>query len=233
VIAHVVAAPVLERLGGRPLRVVDGGREVAYVELDGWVVAVTGPGVPLMPNGVALTGRPVAGTVAVDGAQVWDPALRPAGDVRAAGEEIAEALRTAGDAVAGALGSGDTELGRAVATRDAALAARAGARLVGRGGGRTPEGDDMVAATAAVVAAGPWPEEIRLPWLGALIGTDLRRRTTALSATLLELAAAGQAIEPLHALLDRRPGALGRLLRLGHSTGRAYATAVAVAAQRL
>ena len=55
-IAHRVAAPVLERA---PARGVVAGvvRTAAYLELDGFVVAVTTRGVPLMPNGVALTDR--------------------------------------------------------------------------------------------------------------------------------------------------------------------------------
>ncbi len=64
--------------------------------------------------------------------------------------------------------------------------------------------------------------------VAALIGADLRARTTSLSATLLELAGRGMGPEPLQALLAGEPGALDRLLRLGHSTGRAYATGAAL-----
>jgi len=110
-----------------------------------------------------------------------------------------------------------------VAERDPALAAVAGAELIGLGPGLTPEGDDVVAGVAAVVASGPWPEALREAWLGALLGADLRRRTTALSATLLELAAAGMGPEPLQALVGGRMAALDRLLRVGHTSGRAYA----------
>jgi hypothetical protein len=90
-------------------------------------------------------------------------------------------------------------------------------------------GDDRLAATAAVVAAGRWPE--REAWLRAVVPADLRARTTALSATLLELAARGQVIEPVHGLFGPHwRAALARLLRIGHSTGPAYATAAATAA---
>jgi Protein of unknown function (DUF2877) len=225
VIAHVVAAPVLERLGaGNGVVVPSRGavRDAAYVDLDGFVVAVTAPGVPLMPNGIALTAPPAAGSVRLDGARVWDPALAAPPPGR--GEEILAAL---GEAAL------DDDLRRALATRDPALAARAAAAMIGRGPGLTPEGDDQLAAAAVVVAAGPWPLAQRDPWLRALLPPDLRRRTTALSATLLELAVAGAAIEPLHALFapgDGWRGALERLLRLGHSTGRAYAVAAAYAA---
>jgi hypothetical protein len=101
--------------------------------------------------------------------------------------------------------------------------------LIGLGSGLTPEGDDVVAATAAVVAAAGRPDEAR-----ALLPANLRARTTALSATLLELAAAGQALEPLHALFGSRwRDGLDRLHAVGHSTGRAYAAAAAHAAIRL
>ena len=218
-IAHVVAAPVLERVDGGALRV----DSAPYVDLDGFMVAVTGPRVPLMPNGIALTAPPAAGTVRLAGARVWDPALPAPPPGR--GEQILEVL---GEAPAI-----DDRLRRALAMRDPQLATRAAAAMIGRGPGLTPEGDDQLAAAAAVVAAGPWAPAQRDPWLRALLPSDLRRRTTALSATLLELATTGRAIEPLHALLapgDRWRAALQRLLRVGHSTGRAYAVAAAYAA---
>jgi hypothetical protein len=62
-------------------------------------------------------------------------------------------------------------------------------------------------------------------------------RTTALSVTLLELAARGQVVEPAGRLLDLStegergwPGALRRLERLGHGSGRAYALGIGAAA---
>ena len=85
----------------------------------------------------------------------------------------------------------------------------------------------FVAGVAAVVAASPWPgAEV---WLAALVGDDLRSRTTALSATLLELAVQGMGPEPLQALLAGDASALDRLVALGHSTGRAYARGAAAA----
>jgi hypothetical protein len=127
---------------------------------------------------------------------------------------------------------------RAAAERDADLAARAAALLVGRGEGLTPEGDDLLAGAAAAGAAAGgaarWPAADRGAWLAALRPPDLERRTTPLSATLLELAIRGQVMQPVHALLDVSPGgaegwqaALRTLLRIGHSTGPAYAAQVA------
>ena len=110
---------------------------------------------------------------------------------------------------------------------DPSLAARApealGAELIGRGPGLTPEGDDFVAGMAGVLAAAGRHDDV-----AALIGNDLRRRTTALSATLIELAARGFGPEPLQAVLAGRASALPRLLAMGHTSGRAYARGAAV-----
>jgi Protein of unknown function (DUF2877) len=221
----IVAAPVLERFEGREGVVAGANRHAAYVDLDGFVVALTAPGVPLMPNGVALDGDPPAPGARVsfgfEEARAWDPALRLGGDPARRGAEILRALGSRAP---------PADLERAVEQRDHDLARRAAEGLIGRGRGLTPEGDDILAAAAAVVAAGPWPEGERRALLRALLPPDLRRRTTALSATLLELAAAGQVVEPLHALCGAGGRAsLDRLLRLGHSTGRAYALGAAVA----
>jgi hypothetical protein len=62
---------------------------------------------------------------------------------------------------------------------------------------------------------------LRETWLEALVGRDLRSRTTALSATLLELAVRGMGPRPLQELLAGDAGAHSRLVALGHSTGRA------------
>jgi hypothetical protein len=113
-------------------------------------------------------------------------------------------------------------LGRAIA----AVAGDAGEPQIGRGPGLTPEDDDVVAGMAAVYAAAGRST-------AALLGADLRRRTTALSATLLELAARGMGPEPLQALLAGRVSALDRLLRMGHTSGRAYARGAAAALTRL
>jgi hypothetical protein len=88
----------------------------------------------------------------------------------------------------------------------------------------TPEGDDLLAGAFAVRDAGGLP---------VVLPPDLRERTTALSATLLELAAAGAAARPLHAVLDVREerwlAALRDLEALGSSSGRAIALGAASA----
>jgi hypothetical protein len=103
-----------------------------------------------------------------------------------------------------------------------------GAEMIGRGPGLTPEGDDFVAGIACVLAAAGRHDDV-----AALLGADLRRRTTALSATLLELAAQAMGPLPLQAVLAGSADALPRLLSLGHTSGRAYARGAAVGLSRL
>ena len=199
----IVAAPV----AGRRLRIVGRGREAAYAE-DGGFVAVLSLGRPVLPNGLQVGRLPSVGDEVVASGEVWDPTLR----IVAAELEV----------------SGPDDLVEAVVSRDPERAALVGRRLIGRGGGLTPEGDDLLAGAAAVVASSPWPEALREAWLGALVGRALRARTTALSATLLELAVAGMGPEPLQALVAGDATAYSRLVALGHSTGRAYARGAAV-----
>ena len=113
-------------------------------------------------------------------------------------------------------------------TRDDRSLEAIGAEMIGRGPGLTPEGDDFVAGMAGVLAAAGRHDDV-----AALIGGDLRRRTTALSATLIELAAAGMGPQPLQAVLAGNAGALPELLRLGHTSGRAYGCGAAAGLSRL
>jgi hypothetical protein len=199
----VIASPAVGRRG----RVVGVGRETAYVDADGFIVVLS-TGRPVLPNGAQVGRLPSVGEeFTVPAGEVWDPTLRIV-----AAELVAD---------------GPEELIEAVRTRDPDRARVAGARLIGRGGGLTPEGDDLVAGVAAVVASSDWPGALREAWLGALVGADLRSRTTALSATLLELAVAGMGPEPLQALLAGDVSAHDRLVALGHSTGRAIARGAA------
>lgn len=214
---------------------------------------------------VLRRGRLTAGRLSVGWDAVrpprWDARVRrwSAAHVQALGERAREiigwsregtAIEVAADALTGTDGFGAvdpgarqglTDLLAAVRTRDPRLVARAGSQLVGRGPGLTPLGDDILAATAltvASVATGTgWPSARRRAWLAAIAPADLGQRTTALSATMLELAARGRGVEPVHALLDPQPmtrrrlaTALDRMRRLGHTTGPAYAAAVGAAA---
>src|SRR3954454_17293479 len=92
-VAASVATPILERFGaGAADGVVRGATDrAAYLDFDGFVVALTAPGVPLMPNGVAVcrsavrdgTARAGPGRIDLPGdAVTWDardpPAWEPA-----------------------------------------------------------------------------------------------------------------------------------------------------------
>jgi hypothetical protein len=128
--AHLVATPVLERLTGQVGgRVLGAGATAAWVDLDGFVVAVTTREVPLLPNAVALgagsgalarpgvgpgaPARVVPGRIELGPLHItWDPAAPPAWDptvpvpaaagpedVARRGTALREALATAPGAV--------------------------------------------------------------------------------------------------------------------------------------
>jgi hypothetical protein len=196
-------------------------RGVTYLEVDGFVVVVTEPGTPLLPNSVSGS---------AEGAlTVWDPTLSPAS--RSCGHRLLAAFSVDPAEVfpdrEGA--HGVARLLASVSTGDAVQAREGLESLIGRGRGLTPEGDDFVAGAVAVVAATGAPHPL-LEELGRL---DLRGRTSLLSATLLELAAAAQVPEPLQRAFAGDDHGMSDLFRLGHSTGRVYALGAAAAAVAL
>jgi hypothetical protein len=218
--ARRVSVAVLDRLQQpRALRVLGTGRGAVHLDLDGFVVTVSGRRVPLMANAIQVeAGRPPP-------AVGWDPAAPPAWDP-------VVAPPAGGPAEVAALASW---LAGRVDAPDVAPE-RAAARLLGRGPGLTPEGDDVLAGAAAAVralgpAAGADPGRVD-EIVALLCPADAAARTGALSATLLGLAAAGAAPEPAHRLIggDDRGRALADLTRLGSSTGRALAAGIALGA---
>jgi len=101
------------------------------------------------------------------------------------------------------------------------------ADLLGRGPGLTPAGDDVLAGWLLAVHHDTAARDGLLP-----VVTSARHATTALSASLLEEAAAGRGVPAALALGDALGGhgdagdvatALGRLLRVGHTSGAALA----------
>jgi hypothetical protein len=195
---------------------------------------------------------------------VWGPeerspfSLGPSTVSRAAGvlrelgvEPDADPLRLAREVVAvdpawagsSEAAEGVAALFEGVTTGHPSLARQAARSLVGLGAGATPSADDLLGGVAGAVESagrtrrgvpgGAWLASLRLP--------DLRRRTTALSATLLELALTGRLMEPAGALLDALAGAtpgsvaraLVRMRRVGHSTGERFALGIASAAYLL
>ena len=165
---------------------------------------VTAPGAPWLANAIALGPGPTV---------VWDPVvarIEPGPALAARGSAILRALGVARPAaVADALSAAATRPPRAAVAAlfaawesgDVAARRRAALALLGRGPGLTPEGDDLLAGACIVAAAVGDP--LALP-------PGVRTLTTPLSATLLELAAAGAGPKPVHALLDLAERALAR-----------------------
>ena len=107
-------------------------------------------------------------------------------------------------------------------------------RLQGRGHGLTPTGDDVLAGILLVAAIDP-------RWRDALADLARAARTTRLSRAFLRWAAAGQSIQPAHALLDAAASgdqagmrrAAASLAGVGATSGRALAAGIALAATEL
>lgn len=222
--AHALSSEVARRLAEpRALRVRGRGRGAVHLDLDGFVVTLTAPGVPLMPNGIAVDRARAPARVG------WDPARPPLWDPRVPPLEADPAeLRALAAWLAARAAPPDLRL------------AAAPARLLGRGPGLTPEGDDVLAGAAVGVralgpAAGLDADAVEA-LASSLCPAGAAERTTALSATLLRLAAAGAAPEPVRRLLapaGDREAALADLRRLGASTGSAIAAGIALAARHL
>lgn len=221
--ARAVSSAVLRLLhGNRRAAVIGAGRGAVHLDLAGFIVTVTGPGVPWMPNGIAVDRLDESPRVGWDpvAPPVWNPVPTPV----AGGPEHVAAL---GRWLSARVDVPDITLERAAEV------------LVGRGRGLTPEGDDILAGAAVGLralgpAAGLSADTVDR-MARALCPADVRARTGSLSATLLELAAVGAAPEPVSRLLadGDREGALADLRRLGASTGTAIAAGIALAANRL
>jgi hypothetical protein len=162
-----------------------------HVDVGGYVVSLTAPGGPRMPNGIEV-----------------GVALRP-GEAVCLGEgriEIAEC------SVVVLPGAWWDPVPHAVADAADAVDGTGLLRDVGRGPGLTPRGDDVLAGYCAGLALlhGRHAEGHRLASAAA-------PRTTALSATLLLHAARGEVPEPVHRLLEH--GDANPLLRFGTTSG--------------
>lgn len=107
-------------------------------------------------------------------------------------------------------------------------------RLQGRGDGLTPSGDDVLAGILLVAAIDRRRRD-------ALTDLALTARTTRLSRAFLRWAAAGQSIQPAHALLDAAGSgdqagmrrAAASLAGVGATSGRALVAGLALAATEL
>lgn len=192
--------------------------------------------------------------VRVTAARWWDPRprLRPG---RAALSRTVPALAQALAAQPSAVADRLEPLALALAADDGPAAEAAAAGLLGLGPGLTPAGDDVLAGTLATlclllppvgVASFARPRAIlHTPLTPAGAGQGLAHavgelaagRTTALSAALLDCARRGQVASSAADLLRALTGdgdvaaATGRLVRVGHSSGRDLAAGVLLAAE--
>jgi hypothetical protein len=104
-------------------------------------------------------------------------------------------------------------------------------RLLGRGPGLTPSGDDALAGYLVGAAAYGLPAGVR-----DYVEAHAHRRTSTLSAALLRHAAVGETIPQVTRLLDALDGqgrldrALRELAAVGHTSGAALASGVLAAA---
>jgi hypothetical protein len=252
-----VAAPVRALAPARG-RAISRGTGAIYVDFNGFVVAVTAHPVPALPNSISLRERELPHTLAgavshlsrdeivVGDAVVdllhgpdWDPAVerntgRSVPQVEGRARAVAEAILPAPTLPEAWV------LMKALSEPHCGSVGTAARNLLGRGGGLTPEGDDVIVGAIAAVLAFGGPAGVSPQQQGDLLAAMgppfLRRRTTSLSATLIELAVDGRVAEPLQSVLDLATSevkwrrAASQLRTLGHSTGRAWCWGAASAA---
>lgn len=240
----------------RPIQVVAATSQAAYLRADDTILCLAAADAVRVPCGLIIESKtlpplPAAGTIGLVGgglvsiggtafrvARWWRPP-RPRGLGAVAPGRLAGAVRWLTGRVADPL---DTPGRAAVADLVQALSAgahpqEAVARLLGRGPGLTPTGDDVLAgALVALVAMGA-------PAAGPLSDAVLAAApsaTTTVSAALLTHAARGECIPQLAELLDAiavdgpdnpsaLPRAAGALLAVGHCSGAGLLHGVLVA----
>jgi len=152
----------------------------------------------------------------------------------------ASALATQGRRLATALSPGGARHPRVVGGQRGELTEIA-RRLVGLGGGLTPAGDDLLAATTAALrllgAALGAPAAVATAGRLSAAVAPWRGRTTAVSAALLAQAARGAVAEPAAATLRALAGrqkpatALDQLVAAGHTSGHDLAVGLLLGAR--
>ena len=226
-------ARVRDRLRAAPdgaLRVVHPGRHAVYLDLDGWCLGVVGSRAAAVPCAVRVAASDLGGLGAgpahvrggvlhLDGTPLRVGRIVDAGTPRL---ELAATLRHLTEAVTGPAVS---PVPPAVAGLvDAAwgpgpLDAAAVARLVGRGDGLTPLGDDALCGWLALHRSVGEPT----PAVDEAVRAALPR-TTLLSATLLDCALRGEVLPEFAAFLTalgtpHEPARAAALAAIGHTSG--------------
>jgi len=195
------------------LRVPDAGLEIEFAGASRWSPRLAAPA-ELVDVAAARWTRRAAATRAVARARAsaggFGPLLRE--DVPYGRDRYVDVARPALAALIVALEIGDRR-----------RAAEAATRLIGLGSGLTPSGDDVLVGIEAALHA------LARPTAGfvALATGGVEARTTALAATLLRHAAAGEFAERLHVLLatlmgsddEAIPAAIDRAVAWGATSG--------------
>ncbi len=129
------------------------------------------------------------------------------------------------------LGEAWNSFTQALRQQDAAALQATLNRLIGRGPGLTPNGDDFAQAMLVTLRTGDDSDRAAFRTLASAI-TALLPNTTQLSQAFLEQAQRGWAFGPLKTLLEALPDiptdAIEQLLQIGASSGVAYAMGVLV-----
>ncbi|MDE3088327.1 MAG: DUF2877 domain-containing protein [Chloroflexota bacterium] len=189
----------------------------------------------LTPSGGAVVGS--GAEVRWDAAALWDP--RPnrralnADERRSAMQQLAESINGLNlpevHGFWGALGEAWSSFTQALRQQDSATLQATLNRLIGRGPGLTPTGDDFAQAMLVTLRTGDDSDRAAFRTLASEIRT-LLPNTTPMSRTFLEEALRGWAFGPLKTLLEALPevrmDALEQLLQIGASSGVAYALGV-------
>jgi hypothetical protein len=225
-----VAAPtrVRARLAAAsgPVGFLHRGPLAVYLDVDGWCVGVVGTAAAAVPCALRLATSGVGTLAGAESAQVVDGVLHLDGVPLLVGRTIDVTVPRLGPTWqcfdVGGLAEVRRELPEPALDLLAAGDAAAVPELVGRGSGLTPSGDDVLCGWLAIHhAAG-----VAVPDLERAVTSSLRRTTT-LSATLLDCALHGEVL-PEFARMVRALGssadvgpAIDEVARIGHTSGRA------------
>lgn len=228
-----VSAPprVLQRLRRAPdgpLEVLHRGRDAVYVDLHGWCVGVVGSRAAALPNALR-TRKPDLADLPAGPAYVRHGVLHLAGTSMVTGRledvsaprlgPVRPSCNTAGSATAQVTPpAAVAELVAAAGLRGPLVPADV-VRLVGRGEGLTPLGDDLLCGWIALHRAA----QVAIPEFGAAVRAAAHR-TTLLSATLLDCALHGEVLPEFASYIAaigtaREQEAAATLSRIGHTSG--------------
>ncbi len=206
------------------------GAHAFYLDVDGWCVGVLAPGAARVPCAVRVpdiwTFRALA-AAAPSSAYLGGGKLRIGGRPLSIGRLVGADVPPLGDGATRTTGPVTVEATPPATVAgfvhahltDGRLDARAAARLLGRGAGLTPLGDDVLGGWLALHRAA----RVATPDVDAVVG-HAGARTTLLSATLLDCARHGEVLPEYAAWVlaigtPAEPAAVGTLVAVGATSG--------------